>query len=79
MTTAEELQRQLDQLKEALEESDLSSGELEVLGQEIDRLLALVPQQRGGHSITELKGLGKEFWRSVDVEKYIREERDSWR
>jgi len=30
------------------------------------------------HSIMELKGLGKELWQGVDVEKYIEEERSSW-
>ena len=27
------------------------------------------------HSIMEFKGLGKEIWQSIDVEKYINEER----
>ena len=31
------------------------------------------------HSIMELKGLGKEVWQGIDVEKYIEEERNSWR
>lgn len=26
------------------------------------------------HKLTELRGLGKEFWRSIDVEDYIRTE-----
>lgn len=30
------------------------------------------------HSITELEGLGKELWESVDVDEYIRQERGSW-
>jgi len=30
------------------------------------------------HSITELKGLGKEVWEGVDVEEYIKKERGSW-
>ena len=30
------------------------------------------------HSIMEFKGLGKEIWKGVDVEKYIDEERNSW-
>ncbi|HEV2581076.1 MAG TPA: hypothetical protein VGT44_09505 [Ktedonobacteraceae bacterium] len=30
------------------------------------------------HSIKELRGLGKELWRGIDVEKYIEEERNSW-
>ena len=31
------------------------------------------------HSVHELKGLGKELWQGIDVEKYIEEERNSWR
>ncbi len=30
------------------------------------------------HSIMELKGLGKEIWQGIDVEKYIDEERNLW-
>jgi hypothetical protein len=30
------------------------------------------------HSIMELKGLGKEVWEGIDVEKYIDKERNSW-
>ena len=29
-------------------------------------------------SIMEAKGLGRDFWRSIDVDTYIRRERDSW-
>jgi hypothetical protein len=31
------------------------------------------------HNIMELKGLGKELWQGMDVDKYIEEERSSWR
>ena len=30
------------------------------------------------HRITELEGLGKEIWEGVDVDEYIRQERESW-
>jgi len=30
------------------------------------------------HSVLEFKGMGKELWESIDVEKYIDEERNSW-
>ncbi len=30
------------------------------------------------HSIRELRGLGKEIWVNIDVQKYIQEERDAW-
>lgn len=48
-----------------------------------EELMAIVHQQgknrpRRKHSIMELRGLGKELWRSIDVEKYIEEERNSW-
>jgi len=33
---------------------------------------------RRKHSIKELRGLGKEIWQNMDVEKYIEEERNSW-
>lgn len=36
-------------------------------------------ENQRSHSIMELKGLGKELWQGIDVEKYIEEERSSWR
>jgi hypothetical protein len=33
---------------------------------------------RPKHRITEFKGLGKEIWQKIDVEKYIEQERNSW-
>ena len=48
----------------------------------IEELAALIRRQgvmrSKKHSIMELKGLGKEIWEGVDVEKYIDEERNSW-
>ncbi len=29
-------------------------------------------------SLKNLKGLGKEIWKDVDVEEYIKKERESW-
>ncbi len=34
--------------------------------------------QRPRRSIREFRGLGKELWREIDVDKYIEEERNSW-
>ena len=34
------------------------------------------PQKRG--RLSELKGLGKGTWEGIDIDQYIREERDSW-
>ncbi len=33
---------------------------------------------RPKHRITEFKGLRKELWQRINVEKYIEEERNSW-
>ena len=30
------------------------------------------------HTFLELRGLGKELWRSIDVDQYLEEERNSW-
>lgn len=52
---------------------------LEDLAEQIRQQLPLkqVPPKRK-HDITELRGLGKEIWEGVDVEKYINDERNSW-
>lgn len=44
------------------------------------RLIRALSQitQEPEHEITELRGLGKEVWNSVDVQAYIDAERDSW-
>jgi hypothetical protein len=47
----------------------------------VEDLVASLRRQgkaRPKHSIMELRGLGKELWKGVDVEKYINEERNSW-
>jgi hypothetical protein len=47
----------------------------------IEELAAIIRRQvtaRPKHSVTEFKGMGKEGWEGIDVEKYIDEERNSW-
>jgi hypothetical protein len=47
----------------------------------IEELAAIIRRQitaRPKHSVTEFRGVGKEIWEGVDVEKYIEEERNSW-
>ena len=68
----------LDALKSAVEEYDLPDQVLEAVYAEMNRVDALFPAGVKTHSIMELAGLGAEYWRSIDIEKYIREERDSW-
>ena len=35
-------------------------------------------QAAESHSLLELRGLGKDLWEGVDIEDYIKRERDSW-
>jgi hypothetical protein len=70
----------------AAELASLSGEELEQLGdvisttypEVIQRLQNGTRQRKGKHSIMELKGLGKDYWRSIDVDEYLRQERASW-
>ncbi len=34
--------------------------------------------RKGGRSIMELQGLGKEIWEGIDAQEYVNAERDSW-
>ena len=68
-----------DTYKEVLSKVILLSSDdqlrlLEVLASIICQKFTSYPK----HSLTEFKGLGKEVWEGVDVEKYIDEERNSW-
>ena len=45
-------------------------------------MLELFPEENASsdtHRIMELAGLGKEIWKGVDPDRYVREERPSWR
>lgn len=56
---------------------DLPRSEQEEIVAEIQKQLAQTgrPHKR---SILELRGLGKEIWEGVNVDEYLREERESW-
>ena len=80
MKSTEELTKQLDEIRSALLQRDLKGLQVEEIASELDKLEALVsPEPKKARSLRELKGLGKELWRSVDVDQYLREERRSWR
>ncbi len=47
----------------------------------LEDLMELLKQQTSSrplHNILELEGLGKEVWESIDVDRYLEEERNSW-
>ena len=41
-------------------------------------MLKWMPVSEKSHKITDLKGLGKDIWKNVDVEDFIQKERESW-
>lgn len=49
---------------------------LEVLSSVLKKRIA--PRKAGKHSLLELEGLGQSIWSKMDVDEYIRQERDSW-
>ena len=65
-----------DALHDLLKE--LAEREHRSLGQQIVHLLAESTGEPTLHSILELRGLGKEFWKGVDPVEHVRTERDSW-
>ena len=50
---------------------------LEVLSSMLKKRIA--PRMAGKHSLLELEGLGEGIWSKLDVDEYVRQERDSWR
>ena len=54
---------------------------IERAGKKIARLLPIdneKPLPRGKLDFRKAAGLGKEIWKDVDVDKYLRQEHDSW-
>ncbi|MFW5928555.1 MAG: hypothetical protein ACOC53_07315 [Candidatus Saliniplasma sp.] len=43
-----------------------------------DIVMLLKNRGKKKHDISELKGLGKELWESVDIDKYVERERETW-
>jgi len=44
----------------------------------VDVLLHDKETSRGDHHLKELRGLGKDVWKSVDAQEYVDAERDAW-
>jgi len=49
---------------------------LEVLSSVLKKRIA--PGTARKHSLLELEGLGEGIWSKLDVDEYVRQERDSW-
>ncbi|HEY7675778.1 MAG TPA: hypothetical protein VIG69_01810 [Candidatus Methylomirabilis sp.] len=65
-----------DELYEALRAR--ARAERRSLSQEVVRILEREMGRPRKHKVSELKGLGKELWRKVGVERYLKRERRSW-
>jgi len=78
MTEKERLAERLAQIRTAVLEQDLSEDVLANLSRQLDDISLPKPRLRQRPNILKLEGLGAELWRSIDVDKYIREERASW-
>jgi plasmid stability protein len=48
------------------------------LSQEVVRILEREIGRPRKHKVSELKGLGKDLWRKVGVDRYLERERRSW-
>jgi hypothetical protein len=72
------LLRRLEALRRAVEEEDIPEGILRSIYEELHAIDRLFPPGVKTHSIMELEGLGADYWRSIDVEEYLRVERESW-
>ena len=55
-----------------------AKAERRSLAQEVVRILEREVGRPRRRKITELKGLGKELWRKMDVDRYLERERRSW-
>ena len=71
--TPREVQKLLNQW--ITDEEKLDALWLEITETESEFIIKKNVKKR---QLSELKGLGKELWQKVDVEKYLDEERNSW-
>lgn len=58
--------------------SQLTPNERVRLLEDLERIIRLQGKAAPRHKITEFKGIAKDFWKDVDVQKFIDEERNSW-
>jgi len=49
------------------------------IAQEVVHVLTQYLRASPRHSIMELQGLGKEVWKGIRVDRYLKAERDAWR
>ena len=56
----------------------IAKQEQRSLSQEVIHLLRQAVRSKEKRSLLELRGLGKDLWKDVNVEDHIQHERDAW-
>jgi hypothetical protein len=78
--TKTDLLQELEELSATLRGRELSDALIEKLTESVREIKREIenPRVYDPTRLRELKGLGKELWQSIDVNEYIKQERDSW-
>lgn len=65
-----------DEIRAAVDQLDATRQLrlLEELAMTVRRNLTV----HGGHTVLELRGLGKEVWQGIEAQEYVEHERSSW-
>ncbi len=79
MTTQQDLISEVEAIQVALKERELTATEVEDVASRLESLKKALQPAGAKLTFRDLKGVGKEYWRTIDVDAYIREERRSWR
>ena len=66
----------LEKITQEIEGLDFDN-KINLMGR-IVSMLKWYPVPEKSYKITDLKGLGREIWKNVDIENHIKEERESW-
>lgn len=56
----------------------ISKGDVLHVYEKDDEIVMKKTENKTRLSLKDLKGLGKEIWKDIDVEDYIKKERESW-
>ncbi|VVB53418.1 Antidote-toxin recognition MazE, bacterial antitoxin [uncultured archaeon] len=56
----------------------ISKGDILQVYEKDDEIVMKKTGNKTRLSLKDLKGLGKEIWKDIDVEDYIKKERESW-
>lgn len=56
----------------------ISKGDILQVYEKDDEIVMKKVEAEKQLSLKNLKGLGREIWKNIDVEEYIKEERESW-